>query len=102
MGEAARVCALNLIAQMKAACDGDLSRVTRVLRLEAFVNATPDFVDHPKVVNAASDLICQAFGTEIGSHSRTAIGCSSLPLGVPVEISAVVEVVQANEHGVKG
>mmetsp|Transcript_55539 Transcript_55539/g.86285 ORF Transcript_55539/g.86285 Transcript_55539/m.86285 type:complete len:187 (-) Transcript_55539:137-697(-) len=90
--EAARVCALNIIAQMKAACDGDLSRVKSVLRLEGFVNAAPDFTDHPKVINGASELICEVFGSEVGSHSRFAVGCSSLPLGVSVEIGAVIEV----------
>eukprot|EP00930_Biecheleria_cincta_P094276 TRINITY_DN85225_c0_g1_i1.p1 TRINITY_DN85225_c0_g1~~TRINITY_DN85225_c0_g1_i1.p1 ORF type:complete len:179 (+),score=31.67 TRINITY_DN85225_c0_g1_i1:31-537(+) len=89
--EAARTCAMNIIAQVKAACDGDLSKVQAVLRLEGFVNSTPDFVDHPKVINGASDLICEVFGKEVGSHSRFAVGCNSLPLGVSVEIGAVVE-----------
>ena len=88
---AARLCALNLIAQLKAACDGDLDRVSRCVRLGGFVNCTPDFTDHPKIVNGASDLMVEIFG-EAGKHARAAVGCSSLPLGVSVEIEGVFEV----------
>lgn len=63
----------------------------KILKLEAFVSATPDFTNHPEVVNGASDLLVQLFGPEIGAHSRFAVGCSSLPRNVPVEIGAVVE-----------
>ena len=88
---AARLCALNIIAQVSAACDGDLDRVIRCVRLGGYVNATPEFVDHPKVVNGASDLIVEVFG-EVGRHARIAVGATSLPLGVAVEIDAVFEV----------
>ncbi len=88
---AARACAINLIAQMNAACDGDLSRVQRVVRLTGFVNCAPDFVDQPKVVNGASDLMVAVFG-EVGRHSRAAVGAASLPSGAAVEIDAVVEI----------
>ena len=88
---AARLCALNIIAQVSAACDGDLDRVVRCVRLGGYVNATPEFVDHPKVVNGASELIVEVFG-EAGRHARIAVGARSLPLGVAVEIDAVFEV----------
>ncbi len=88
---AARVCALNLIAQAKAACDGDLDRVTRVVKLLGFVNATPDFDQHPAVINGASDLMVEVFG-EKGRHARSAVGASSLPFGIAVEVEAVFEV----------
>ncbi len=88
---AARVCALNLIAQAKAACDGDLDRVTRVVKLLGFVNATPDFDQHPAVINGASDLMVEVFG-EKGRHARSAVGASSLPFGIVVEVEAVFEV----------
>ncbi len=88
---AARVCALNLIAQAKAACDGDLDRVTRVVKLVGFVNATPDFEQHPQVINGASDLMVEVFGDK-GRHSRSAVGTSSLPFGIAVEVEAVFEI----------
>lgn len=87
----ARVCAINLIAQMKAACDGDLDRVARVVKLLGFVNSTPDFPDHPKVVNGASDLMVEVFGDN-GRHSRSAVGVANLPFGVAVEVEAVFEI----------
>jgi enamine deaminase RidA (YjgF/YER057c/UK114 family) len=90
---AARLCGINLIAQLKAVCNGDLERVTRIIRLGVFVAATPDFTDHPKVANGVSDLIGEVFG-DAGRHARAAVGCSSLPLGVPVEVDAMVEVTQ--------
>ena len=88
---AARVCALNLIAQAKAACDGDLDRVTRVVKLMGFVNATQDFDQHPQVVNGASDLMVEVFGDK-GRHARSAVGSSSLPFGIAVEVEAIFEV----------
>ena len=87
---AARLCGINLIAQVKAAV-GDLDRVVRVVKLTGFVNATPDFGDHPKVINGASDLMVEVFG-ERGRHSRAAVGAGSLPFGVAVEVEAVFEV----------
>merc|ERR1719387_187507 len=89
--KAAQLCGLNLIAQMKAACQGDLGKIKQIVKVEGFVASTPDFVDHPKVLNGCSDLMCEVFGQEIGQHARFAVGCSSLPLGVSVEIGAIVE-----------
>jgi enamine deaminase RidA (YjgF/YER057c/UK114 family) len=88
--QAARLCAINIIAQIKAAAGGDLDRVTRIIRLGGFVAGTAEFTDQPKVVNGASDLIVEVFG-DIGRHARTAVGAPSLPLNVPVEIDAIVE-----------
>ena len=88
---AARACAINLLAQVKAACGGDLDRLVRVVKLGAFVNCTPDFTDQPKVVNGASDFIGEALG-EAGKHARAAVGSSSLPLGVAVEIDGVFQI----------
>lgn len=88
---AARLCALNVIAQVKAACGGDLDRVTRVLKLNGFVNAPAGFTDQPKVVNGASDLMVDVFG-EAGRHARSAIGMGSLPFDASVEIDAMVEI----------
>ncbi|HRX40187.1 MAG: RidA family protein [Parvularculaceae bacterium] len=88
---AARVCGLNLIAQLKAACGGDLSRVKRVVKLGGFVNSAPTFFDQPKVINGASDLMVEVFG-EAGKHSRAAVGSPSLPLGVAVEVDGVFEI----------
>jgi len=88
---AARLCGLNLLTQLKAACDGDLDRVTRVVRLGGFVNCTPDFTDQPKVVNGASDLMVEVFGNA-GRHARAAVGAPSLPLGVAVEVDGVFEI----------
>jgi len=88
--EAARICLLNVLAQAKAAL-GDLDRIVQCLRLNGFVNAAPDFVDHPKVINGASNLIVEILGPK-GRHTRIAVGCSSLPLGAAVEIDAVFAV----------
>jgi enamine deaminase RidA (YjgF/YER057c/UK114 family) len=88
---AARLCGVNLIAQIKAACDGDLSRVVRVVKLGGFVQAGPDFFDIPKVVNGCSDLMVEAFG-EAGRHARSAVGVYRLPLNFAVEVDAVVEI----------
>lgn len=88
---AARACALSLIAQLRAACAGDLDRVVRVVKLVGFVNSTPDFTDQPKVVNGASDVMVAVFG-EAGRHARSAVGVGSLPLGVAVEIEGIFEI----------
>lgn len=88
---AAQACGLALIAQVRAACGGDLSRVRRVVKLTGFVNCTPDFTDQPKVVNGASDLMVAVFG-EAGRHARAAVGAPSLPLGVAVEVEGVFEI----------
>ena len=87
---AARICGLNLIAQMKAAADGDLDRVARVVKLGGFVQAASDFFDIPKVVNGCSDLMVEAFG-DIGRHARSAVGVYRLPMNFAVEVDAVVE-----------
>ena len=88
---AARLCALNILAQAKAALDGDLGRVVRCLKLGAFVAAAPGFTDHPQVVNGASDLMVAALG-DAGRHARFAVGVSGLPMDSAVEIDAVLEV----------
>ena len=89
--KAARLCAINLLAQASAACDGDLGRIRRLVRLNAFVASTPDFTDQPKVVNGASDLMVAVLG-DAGRHSRVAVGVASLPLNVAVEIDAIFEI----------
>jgi enamine deaminase RidA (YjgF/YER057c/UK114 family) len=88
---AARLCALNILAQLRAACAGDLDRVRRCLRLGGFVNCTPDFTDMPQVVNGASDLLVEILG-DSGRHARLAVGASSLPGGLAVEIEATFEI----------
>lgn len=88
---AARACALSLLAQVRAACDGDLDRLVRVIKLTAFVNSTPEFTQQPKVVNGASDLLAEALG-EAGQHARAAVSAAALPLGVAVEIEGVFQV----------
>lgn len=88
---AARLCGINLLAQMKAACDGDLDRVARVVKLGGFVQAGPDFIDIPKVINGCSDLMVEVFG-DAGRHARSAVGVYRLPLGFAVEVDAVVEI----------
>ncbi|MEM6626463.1 MAG: RidA family protein [Pseudomonadota bacterium] len=87
---AARLCGINLIAQMQAAL-GDLERVQRIVKLGGFVNAAPDFIEIPQVINAASDLMVLAFEDK-GRHSRSAVACPVLPLGAAVEIDAIVEI----------
>lgn len=86
---AARTCAINLISQMKAACEGDLGRVSRVVKLNGFVQAGPTFFDIPKVLNGASDLMVAVFG-DAGRHARSAVGVYRLPLNFAVEVDAVV------------
>lgn len=88
---AARLCGVNLIAQMKAACEGDLDRVARVVKLGGFVQAGANFLEIPQVVNGASDLMVEAFG-DAGKHARSAVGVYRLPLGFSVEVDAVVQV----------
>lgn len=89
--QAARLCGLNLIAQMRAACDGDLDRVVRVVKLNGFVQAAEGFSAIPQVVNGASDLMVEAFG-DLGRHARSAVGVYRLPMGFAVEVDAVVAV----------
>jgi len=88
---AARLCAINILAQLHAALDGDLERVVRCLKLGGFVNAVPDFADHPAVINGASNLMVEVFGDR-GRHARFAVGAGSLPLNVAVEVDAIFEV----------
>ncbi len=88
---AARLCALNIIAQVKAACGGDLDRVVRCVRLGGFVNSTADFTDQPEVINGASNLMVEVFGDK-GKHSRAAVSAASLPRGVAVEVDAIFEI----------
>ncbi|MDB5418417.1 MAG: putative translation initiation inhibitor, yjgF family [Phenylobacterium sp.] len=88
---AARLCGLSLLAQMKAACEGHLGRVKRVVKLNGFVQAGPDFFDIPKVINGASDLMVEVFG-DGGRHARSAVGVYRLPLNFAVEVDAVVAV----------
>jgi enamine deaminase RidA (YjgF/YER057c/UK114 family) len=90
-GDAARLCALNIIAHLRVACGGDLDRVRRVVQLRGFVNCTPEFTDMPQVVNGASDLMVEVFG-DAGRHARAAVGTNSLPGGVSVEVEAIVEI----------
>jgi len=90
--QAAKTCAIALLAQLKAACGGDLGRVVRAVKLVGFVNSTPDFVDQPKVINGASDFLVAAMG-ESGRHARSAVSAVALPLGVAVEIEAIFEVI---------
>ncbi len=89
--KAARLCAINILAQLKKACDGNLDAVKRCVKLGIFVNATPDFKDHPAVANGASDLMVEVFG-EKGKHARAATGAGSLPFGVAVEVDAIFEI----------
>jgi len=86
--EAARLCGINILAQAKAACGGDLDRIARCVRLGGFVNAIPEFTDHPKVINGASDLMLKLLG-EAGKHARFAVGAGSLPFNAAVEIEAL-------------
>ena len=88
--KAAKRCALSVIAQVKKACNNDLSKIKSCIKLTGFVNSTNDFTDQPKVINGASDLIALVFG-ESGMHARAAVSSNSLPLGVAVEVDAVFE-----------
>ncbi|MDF1721175.1 MAG: RidA family protein [Minwuia sp.] len=88
---AARTCALNILSQVRAACGGDLDRVKRIAKIGVFINSTPDFNKQPIVANGASDLLVEIFG-DAGRHARFAVGSNVLPMGVAVEIDAVVEI----------
>ncbi|WP_050528025.1 RidA family protein [Pseudorhodobacter aquimaris] len=88
---AAQRCAISLLAQVNAACNGDLSRLKRVIKLTGFVNSTADFTDQPKVINGASDFLVEILG-DAGSHARSAVSAVSLPLGVAVEIEGIFEI----------
>ncbi len=88
---AARLCAINLVAQIKAACGGDLDRVRRCVKITVFVNAPPDFTQHPEVANGASDLLVEVFG-DAGKHARAALGAGSLPRGVACEVEGIFEI----------
>ena len=88
--EAAKRCGLNIISQVKKACNDDLSKIKSCIKLTGFVNSTEDFVEQPKVINGASDLIVSVFGNA-GMHTRAAVSTSSLPLGVSVEVDAIFE-----------
>ncbi len=88
--EAARLCAVNILAQANAALDGDLSRIARCVKLGGFVASSSDFFDHPKVINSASDLIVGALG-DAGRHARFAVGVAALPFGAAVEVDAIFE-----------
>ena len=88
--EAAKRCGLNIIAQVKIACNDDLSKIKSCVKLTGFVNSTEDFIEQPKVINGASDLIVSIFG-ERGMHTRAAVSTNSLPLGVSVEVDAIFE-----------
>lgn len=88
---AAKRCAISLLAQLRAACGGDLDRLVRVVKLTGFVNSTADFTDQPKVINGASDFLVEVLG-DAGRHARSAVSAASLPLGVAVEIEAIFEI----------
>ena len=88
---AARVCAINLLAQVKAACGGDLDRLVKVVKLTGFVNSTADYTEQPQVVNGASDLMANALG-EAGKHARAAVSAAALPLGVAVEVEGIFQI----------
>tara|TARA_B100001121_G_scaffold240824_1_gene214887 strand:- start:2127 stop:2588 length:462 start_codon:yes stop_codon:yes gene_type:complete len=88
--EAAKRCALSIVAQVKKACNGDLSKIKSCVKLTGFVNSTDNFSDQPKVINGASDLIASIFGND-GMHTRAAVSTNSLPLGVSVEVDAIFE-----------
>ena len=88
--KAARLCAINIVSQLKDACGGNLDRVKRIVKLVGFVNGTPEFTDHPKVINGASDLIVAVLG-DAGKHARSAVGMANLPFGVATEVEGIFE-----------
>ena len=88
--EAAKLCAINIIAQAKKACSGDLEKISSCIKLTGFVNSSDEFIDQPKIINGASELITAVFGDN-GKHTRAAVSVNSLPLGVSVEIDAIFE-----------
>lgn len=89
--EAAKACAISLLAQLKAACNGDIDQLVRVVKLGGFVNSTPDFTQQPQVINGASDFLVDVLGDK-GPHARAAVSAASLPMGVAVEIDAVFQI----------
>ena len=89
--EAAKACAINLLAQVKAACGGDLDRLVRVVKLTGFVNSTPDYTEQPQVINGASNFLAEALG-EAGRHARSAVSAAALPLGIAVEIEGIFQI----------
>jgi enamine deaminase RidA (YjgF/YER057c/UK114 family) len=89
--DAAKVCAINILSQIKAACDGDLNKIKNCVKLTGFVNSIDSFVDQPKVINGASELMTQILG-ENGKHARAAVSVNSLPLGAAVEVEAIFEI----------
>jgi enamine deaminase RidA (YjgF/YER057c/UK114 family) len=89
--QAAKLCAISLLAQVQAACEGDIDRLVRVVKLTGFVNSTASFTDQPKVINGASDFLVEALG-DAGRHARSAVSAASLPLGVAVEIEGIFEI----------
>ena len=92
MGQAAaQLCAINILSVLKLACEGDLDRVVQCLKVNVFINATPDYDKHPEVANGASDLFAAVFG-DAGKHARAAVGTGSLPRGVAVEVDAIFEI----------
>jgi enamine deaminase RidA (YjgF/YER057c/UK114 family) len=88
--QAAKRCGLSIVSQVKKACGGDLSKIKSCIKLTGFVNSTDDFIDQPKVINGASDLVASIFG-DAGMHTRAAVSTNSLPLGVSVEVDAIFE-----------
>lgn len=88
---AAKACAISLLAQVKAACGGDIDRLVRVVKLTGFVNSTADFADQPKVINGASDFLAEVLG-DAGKHARSAVSAAALPFGVAVEIEGIFEI----------
>ena len=88
---AAKACAINLLAQVKAACDGDLDRLVRVVKLTGFVNSTADYTEQPQVINGASNFIGEALG-DVGKHARAAVSAAALPFGVAVEIEGIFQI----------
>ena len=89
--EAARLCVINILAQVKKAVKGDLSKVKNCVKITGFVNSTDNFIDQPKVINAASEMLSNVFG-DSGKHTRAAVSSNSLPLGIAVEIDAIFEI----------
>jgi enamine deaminase RidA (YjgF/YER057c/UK114 family) len=89
--QAARLCALNMLPHLRRACEGDLDRIVRCVEIGGFVNSTPDFAEHPLVLNGASELLVEVFG-EVGRHTRFAVGVSSLPFNFAVEIKGIFEI----------
>ncbi len=90
--EAAKLCAIQLLATLKAATNGDLNKIKKIVKITGFVNSTNDFTSQHLVLNGCSNFFADVFGSEIGQHARSAVATNSLPLGVPVEIEAIVEI----------